>query len=89
MYKMKRYEYSFIVPCLCEHRFTCIPIFNSDSRYHLDGFIEVRFYSSSRGGSKIVKRNIIHCFQCRQENDVLDVFPDVVYVAAQHVTLMD
>jgi hypothetical protein len=86
MYKMRRYEYSLIVPCLCDDFWCCTAIYNEDSNYYLDGFIEVRLFSTDFG---IVKRNVIHCYSCRHEDDVLQVFPDLMYLAAQHVDLLD
>jgi hypothetical protein len=84
---MMNYLYSLILHCACKDRFDCFSIFNLDDNYFLQDFIEVRFFSSDSRG--ILKRNVIHCSVCSKEDDVLEIFPDLVYVAANHVDLLD
>ena len=80
------YQYSLIVPCECENRFNCVSIYNSDDRYVLTGFVEIRLYIRPSG---TVKRNVIHCPKRRASDEVLFVFPDTVYMTAHHVDILD
>jgi hypothetical protein len=81
------YNYSLLIPCGCKDHFDCQTIYNNDERYFLQGFIEVRLFISVSRGS--LKRNIIHCKICEKEDDVLTVFPDLIYMAANHADLLD
>ena len=65
------YEYSIIFHCLCVNRWESVYISNSNNRYNLIKWIEIRYYR----GDHNWKRAVIHCDYCGLHKETLTMFP--------------
>ena len=73
-----KYKYSLVLKCLCFDMTGCMRIYNEDCNYALDGFVEIRIFENC------YKKNVILCWCCKDDPDVLETFPTKLYFKSQH-----
>ena len=67
------YRYSLLIPCCSENDFLPVRIYNKESRYNLDGIIEIRMFQVD--DDRYFKKSFIHCSNHFDDPETLSYFP--------------